>query len=195
MKKIILMLSCLMLCRDLCLAEKTEPNSPTRILQTNWTKIINILTDKQLDPNVKEAKIEKLAVPLFDLELMAKLSLGRKHWPKLSKEQQKKFTKLFKNKLASSYLDKVNLYEDEEPVYRDPVKKKNAVHIPMELVSDQRKIEMLYKFYKAKTGWLIYDVEVEGVSILQTYRSQFNDILSNGTVEDLIASLTKPSSG
>ena len=82
------------------------------------------------------------------------------------------------------------------------MQKKNAIHIPMVLISDDKEIAMLYRLHKvdeanksrANVRWKIYDVEIEGVSILLTYRSQFDDILRRGTVKDLLSHLEKPPS-
>jgi phospholipid transport system substrate-binding protein len=51
---------------------------------------------------------------------------------------------------------------------------------------------MLYKFHESKRGWLIYDIEIQGVSIISTYRSQFDHVLSNGTIDDLLIKLEQP---
>jgi phospholipid transport system substrate-binding protein len=62
----------------------------------------------------------------------------------------------------------------------------------MELISKDTKVAVLYKLRKVDKCWKIYDVEIQGVSILLTYRSQFDDILSSGTVNDLLSRLEKP---
>jgi phospholipid transport system substrate-binding protein len=84
------------------------------------------------------------------------------------------------------------LYKDEKVLFQPAVRNKDTIHIPMAMISDDKKLAMLYKLHKAGESWKIYDVEIEGVSILLTYRSQFNDILSRGSVDDLISQLEKP---
>jgi phospholipid transport system substrate-binding protein len=71
-------------------------------------------------------------------------------------------------------------------------KNKKTIHIPMELMSREKEIDVLYKLRKVRKRWKIYDVEIQGVSILLTYRSQFDDILRTGSVEELIARLEEP---
>ena len=193
MKWILLDLIILLVFSHLCFAEKIDPNSPKHILQTKWNSIIKILKDDDIDPNQKECKIEELASSSFDFKLMAKLSLGRKHWPKLNKQQQDKFTQIFIEILKDSYREKISLYNNEELLFKPALKKKKTIQITMELVSDQRNIEMLYKFRKSKKGWQIYDVEIQGISILLTYRAQFDDILTQGSVEDFFEALKKTS--
>jgi phospholipid transport system substrate-binding protein len=62
----------------------------------------------------------------------------------------------------------------------------------MKLINKDSEITILYKLRKADKFWKIYDVEIQGVSILLTYRSQFDDILRRGTVKDLLSRLEKP---
>ena len=118
--------------------------------------------------------------------------MGEKHWPKLNEHQREEFTRLFVDKLKTSYREKISLYNNEVASFKPPVEaRKGTIWIPMELASDESKAELLYKLRKADNRWKIYDVEIEGVSVLLTYRSQFDDILSRGTVEDLLARLAE----
>jgi phospholipid transport system substrate-binding protein len=122
---------------------------------------------------------------------MGKLALGRTHWPKLTNPQREKFTQLFAKRLKDSYREKISLYTDEKALLNPAIRKKKAIFIPMQLMSKDKKIDMLYKLRKVDERWKIYDVEIQGVSIILTYRSQFNDILRKGTVEDILSQLEK----
>lgn len=175
-----------------------DPNAPTDpidLLSVKWDAIISILRDKSIEQKVKEEKINKIVTPYFDFPLMSKLALGRKNWPKLSPAQRDRFTCLFAERLMAAYRKKVALYKDERVVIKPKVEKKNLVYIPTELVSSDGKMDILYKLRKVDKGWKIYDLEIEGVSILLTYRSQFDDVLKNGTVEDLLSRLEKSPDG
>jgi phospholipid transport system substrate-binding protein len=171
-----------------------DPNELRYLLQSRWDAVFIILKKTDIDEKVKEKQIYKIVSPLFDFPLMAKLTLGRKNWPKLSPPQREKFTRLFTSRLRSSYLDKVKLYTDEKGLYK-PVqkKKKNIIYVPMQLITKDEDIAILYKLRKVDKFWKIYDVEIQGISILRTYRSQFDDILRRGTVEGLLSQLEKPS--
>ena len=129
---------------------------------------------------------------MFDFKLMAKLSLGKKYWPGLSPEQRERFTELFIERLRGSYLNRLTAYTDEKVIYESSVAVKKKVHVPTLLVSKSNKISMLYKLYRASDSWKIYDVEIEGVSIIRSYRSQFNEILQKGTFDDLLKKMEKP---
>jgi phospholipid transport system substrate-binding protein len=168
------------------------PNNPSELIRTKWGAVISVLQSKDLDEEARIKKINKIVSPIFDFPLMAKLALGRKHWPKLTAAQQEEFTRLFVERLKSSYREKVSLYTNEEVMFKPAVKKKSMVYIPMELKTKDKKIALMHKLRKVDKRWKIYDVEIQGVSILLTYRSQFDDILSNGTVEELLSRLEEP---
>jgi len=66
------------------------------------------------------------------------------------------------------------------------------VYVPVDIVSNDKPIELLYKFYKSGSGWKAYDIEINGVSLIKSYQAQFAEVLKNGTPEDLLANLRKP---
>ena len=169
------------------------PNDPNELLRTKWNAVISILQNKDLDQKAKERKISKIVTPIFDFPLMAKLALGRKHWPKLTPPQREKFTRLFTERLKKSYWEKIALYKDEQVLFKSKVqKKKTTISIPTELIYKDKKVDILYKLRKVDKRWKIYDLEIQGVGILLTYRSQFDEILRHGTVKDLLSRLEKP---
>jgi phospholipid transport system substrate-binding protein len=170
----------------------SDPNDPNELVRAKWDSVINVLKAKELDQNAKADIIDKIVSPAFDFPLMGKLALGKTNWPKLNSSQREKFTVLFVERLRTSYRNKIMLYKDEKVLFQPAVRNKDTIQIPMALISDDKKLAMLYKLHKAGESWKIYDVEIEGVSILLTYRSQFNDVLSRGTVDDLISQLEKP---
>jgi len=159
------------------------------LLQGKIDIVLALLQDKELDKAHRNEQITDIVVPLFDYKAMARLSLGKKHWSTLSQEQQTMFSDLFIKRLQNSYLDKLDLFSDEKILYGEPLAKGKKVHMPTTLVSKDSRIEMLYKFYRSKKGWKIYDVEIGGVSVIQTYRSQFDEVLSEGTIDDLLEKL------
>lgn len=161
------------------------------LLKSKIDTAIEVLQKNEIDPQAKNKKILEIVSPIFDFPLMAKLAMGREYWPGLSKDKKEKYLVLFTERLKRSYLDKLTLYTDEKVVYKIPVQKGRKVHIPTELTSKGDTISMLYKMYTSKQGWKIYDIEVQGVSIISTYRSQFKEILSNGTIDDLLLKLEK----
>ncbi len=155
------------------------------------TKAINLIKDKSLDKKIRNEKVVKIVRPVVDFNKMAMLSIGKKHYKRMSKKQRKEFVKLFSQQLQDSLLEKLDLYTDEEVVVQDVARKKKRVFVVANLVAEDAKYEMIFKFYKSKKKkkWLAYDVEVQGVSLVQTYRSQFAGILKKDSIEALIERL------
>ena len=161
------------------------------LLRNRIDTVISLLQNKHLKQQEKNKEITEVITPMFDFSLMAKLSLGKKYWPGLSEKKKEEFKDHFVKRLKASYLEKLNLYTDEKVVYKTPIKIRNRIHVPTDLISKGNKISMLYKLYKAKRGWKIYDIEIQGVSIIRTYRSQFDQVLRKGSFNDLLLELKK----
>ena len=160
-------------------------------LKSKLDQVFKVLQKTDVEQPEKSKEIVEIVSPMFDFQLMAKLSLGRQYWPDLSKENREKFTELFVNRLRQSYLNKITTYTDEKITYEPPVKVNGKTHIPTYLISKGKKIGMLYKFYKPDGKWKIYDLEIQGVSIIRSYQSQFKEILRNGTFDDLLLKMEK----
>jgi len=173
-------------------AAADDKSEVEKLLKNNLDAVITVLQKKDLEQQAKNKEIVDIVTPMFDFELMARLSLGKKHWPGLSQDKKERFTELFIKRLKASYLNNFTLYTDEKVFYEPSVQVKKKIHAPTYLVSKDKKISILYKFYKAEKNWKIYDLEIQGVSIIRSYRSQFSSILESGTVDDLLLKLENP---
>jgi len=162
------------------------------MLWAKWCAVVKVLQQKDLTKITKGKIIDKIVTPIFDFPLMAKLVLGRTYWPQFTETQRKKFTKIFTNKIKTSYREKISLYTDEKASLKPARRVKTEVYIPMELISKDKKMAILYKMRKVGKSWKVFDVEIETVSILLIYRSQIDDLLRKKTVEDFLAGFEKP---
>ena len=180
----------LLVSSQLVLAESTKDAAD--FLKAKLDAVFSVLEKNDLEKQAKSEEIVEIVTPMFDFPLMARLSLGRKHWTGLADEKKDRFTELFIKRLRQSYLNKLTAYNDEKIIYGSAIAVNNKIHIPTDLVSTGKKISMLYKLYASKSGWRIYDVEIQGVSIIRSYRSQFAESLKNGTFDDLLEKLEKP---
>ncbi len=170
-----------------------EAAAITKMAKEKVNNIITYLRDTSLEKETRNKQIIAEVNTMFDFQLMAQLSLG-KQWKKTKKRQRKEFVKVFVKRIQQSYLEKLDLYTDEEVIIGDAkqTKKKRAV-LTTYLVSEDDKKEMIYKFRKhKKRGWLVYDVNILGVSFIQTYRSQFSGVLKNKSMDELIEDLKNP---
>ncbi len=176
-----------------------DPNNPHELLTAKWNTILKVLQAQNMDQTAKQKIVDRIVSPLFDFPLMGQLALGRTHWPKLNAAQREKFIRLFVDRLKAVYLEKTALYTDETFTLRPATAKNDIIHIHMTLLSDNKEIDILYKLHKLDASkkdkalgrWRIYDVEIEGVSILADYRSQFDNFLRRRTVEELLAQMEK----
>lgn len=162
------------------------------LIKGKLESVISVLEKKSLEKEVKKQKIIEIVEPIFDFPLMGKLALGRKHWSALPRGKRATYHSLFVKRLKAAYLEKMTMYNDETIEYHEAVEVRRKVHVPAHIISKDKKIEMLYKLYKSKNDWKIYDIEIEGVSIIASYRSQFDEILTTGTMDDLLHKLENP---
>jgi phospholipid transport system substrate-binding protein len=160
-------------------------------LKSNLDRVFEVLHREDLELQAKNKAVVEIVTPMFDFALMAKLSLGKKHWPGLTPEQKDRFTELFIKRLRRFYLNKLTSYTDEKIEYESPVAVKKRVYIPTLLISKSKKISMLYKLHPTSNTWKIYDVEIQGVSIYKSHRAQFNEILQKKTFDELLQEMQK----
>ena len=173
-------------------AAADDKSAAEEFLKNKLDAVFKVLQNKDASQEAKNREIEEIVTPMFDFELMAKLSLGKQYWPDLSQDKKERFTELFITRLRRSYLAKLTAYTDEKIIYESPVTVKGKVHLPTQLISKGNEISMLYKLYQSSKSWKIYDVEIAGVSIIRSYRSQFKEILQKGTFDDLLQKMEEP---
>ncbi len=170
-----------------------EESNISSFMQTNIDRATTILRDKAIQKEEKAQKLYVIFDSIFDYTLMAKLAVGGKAWDGAPKAKQTEFSKLFEKKLKNSYMEKLDLYTDEKIVIKNLEKiKETRIHLSTHLMRNGEVYEIVYKFYKTNNNdWLIYDVDVIGVSIIQSYRTQFADILAKESFDNLVERLKK----
>ena len=157
------------------------------IMQENIDKSREALKKEQ-DTDKAAAQIIKIFDPIFDYELMAKLSLS-KRYNALTPAQKKEFNKAFEEQLKFSFTSKLGLYKDEDIKVTTMERAKERIFLNSEMVINGEKRAIIFKFYDKKGDWLIYDVDIVGISIIQTYRSQFADLLDKADFNTLLDTL------
>lgn len=168
-----------------------EESKIQSITDTKVRKVLDILKNKSLSQNQKDQKTVKIIDDIFDFTIMGQISLGKK-WRLLSSSEKKRFSKRFENKIKHSYLDKLKLYNNQKVTIKKFKKiKPNRITLETQVVGIDDIYKVVYLFYKKKgiNDWFIYDVELVGVSIVQTYRKQFSEFLKNNTISELIKTL------
>ena len=166
------------------------------IMTKKIDSVLEILEHKSVPMSQKGQQIIKIIDEVFDYELMAKIALGKETWDTLSEQKQKEFTKTFETKLKNSYIEKLELYNDQKVkiIGLNPYKN-GRLQLETELLGKEGTYKINYNFYnKAKDGeqWLIYDVDLVGVSIIQTYRQQFAGLLKEKSFDEMLALFQNP---
>ncbi len=159
------------------------------ILQKNTTKNPkdSAISSTQVENVAKEIFI--MFDSIFDYNLMAQLSLS-KDYKTLTKIQQEEYTQAFEQNLKRSFTDKLRLYKDEKlEVLGGEQPKNNRYNLKTSMVLDGKLNYVIFKFYEKEGDWKIYDVDILGISVIQTYRSQFSDILAHSDFQTLLAKL------
>ncbi len=169
--------------------------APMAAVEGNVKKVLDVLRDpKAQRPVAKEIKKEKLRViykGMFDEIEFSRRTLAR-NWTKLSPAQQKEFVVLFEQVLEKAYIDKILDYSNEKvDFYKENMVSDNQAEIQTKVVTSSKEIPIFYRVTLKDGQWRVYDVVVENVSLVQNYRTQFNDILASKTPEQLLEILRK----
>ena len=166
------------------------------IMTKKIDSVLTILEQKNIPFTKKGEQIIKIIDEVFDYELMARIALGKETWDTLSEQKQKEFTKIFETKLKNSYIEKLELYNDQKVKIIGLNAYKNArLQLETELLGKEGTYKINYNFYnksKDSEQWLIYDVDLVGVSIIQTYRQQFSGLLKEKTFDEMLVLLENP---
>lgn len=158
-------------------------------MEKNINQTIYILqtSNKNIESIAKE--IFAMFDSIFDYHLMAQLSLSKKY-KTLSPNQQKEFDVAFEKNLKRSFTDKLHLYKDETmKVLGGQKTKANRYNLKTSIILDGKIHYITFKFHEFNQDWKIYDVDILGISVIQTYRSQFADIISQEGFEKLLQKL------
>jgi phospholipid transport system substrate-binding protein len=155
-----------------------------------------VKSDKQLAAGDKQKALklaEEKILPLIDFREATRLAVGRS-WREASKEQKEKLTNEFRRMLVRTYSNAISVYQGQtvkvQPVHMKPgdtdVTVRNQYIRP-----GGRPVQLDYQMHKTPEGWRIYDIVIEGVSLVLTYRSEFDAVVKQQGVDGLIKRLAE----
>ncbi len=167
--------------------------SPLESIQPQVDRALEVLRDPALKAEsakgVKEKKIWTILDGVFDYTELSKRTLAQ-HWKQFSPDQQGEFTRLFGKLLGGVYMDRIIAYKEEKVVFGKVTNLSDkTAEVQSEVVRSSKSIPIHYRMILENGEWKVYDVVIEGVSLVQNYRTQFRDILTNKTPEDLLKTL------
>jgi phospholipid transport system substrate-binding protein len=171
-------------------AREATAGAPTDQLRTQVDRVLKLLDDPALKApdKAKERRVavRKVADDIFDFGETAKRSLGR-HWAARTPEEREEFVKLFGDLLERSYISKIELYGGEKIQYvGDKIEGDTALVQSKLLTKTGSEVPIEYRMLKKGERWLVYDVVIEGVSLVANYRTQFNKIIQTSSFQDLV---------
>ena len=175
--------------------KKVDAGEPTDQVRQTVDAVIQILNDNELRKperlDERRSKIRDAVEKSFDFEEMAKRAMAL-HWKDRTPREKTEFVSLFSGFLEDVYIRKIERYEDEKVLYTDERADDTYATVKTIVVTaNGTEIPVDYKIFKKDRKWEVYDIVIEGVSLVNTYRSQFNQIIRSGSYEDLVSKLKK----
>jgi phospholipid transport system substrate-binding protein len=168
---------------------------PLETVKGQITRVLDILRDPVLrgeaQRKIKDEKLSAISEEMFDFTELSKRSLGQS-WNKMTPEQQKEFIKLYKSLLKKVYADKITSYTEEKIIFKKEITlSEKTVEVETTILTKTSEVAINYRVIEKDGYWKVYDVVIEGVSLISNYRAQFREILANQTPEALLETLRK----
>ena len=165
--------------------------NPTEDVKKTVDEVVRIVADKEMKKNETKRRqsLKKAIGGIFDYSEMAKRSLG-KHWTPRTPAEKTQFAELFATLLENSYAGKIESYNNEKIVYIKEIVEEDHAEVKSKVVTAGRdEFTLDYRLFKQNGKWMVYDVIIEGVSLVSNYRSQFNKIITNNGYDKLVQKL------
>lgn len=170
---------------------------PTDAMKSTIDEVLRIVRDKELKQPEKTDErrklLEKVVAARFDYTEMSRRALGAP-WNQLTDQQKQEFVDLFRTLLTNSYADKIETYSGEGVQYLNERTEKEYAEVRTKVLSGKTEIPLDYRLINKGEDWRVYDVVVDGVSLVNNYRGQFTKILRASSYSDLVDQLRKKSS-
>lgn len=168
----------------------------TESVRTTIDEVLRVLGDKDLkQPSRADERrklLEKIIGGRFDYQEMSRRSLGAP-WNQLTDKDKQEFVGLFRTLLTNTYADRVENYSGEGVQYLNERTEKDYAEVRTKILSGKTEIPMDYRLMNKNSDWRVYDVVVDGVSLVNNYRGQFSKILRTSSYPELVDQLRKKS--
>ncbi len=181
----------------LCLSQPVPALAglPLETVKGHTNTVLDVLRDPSLKAesakNARKDKIRAISEKMFDFAELSKRTLAN-NWKRLSPEQQSEFISLYTSLLEDAYAGKIMSYTDEKIVFNKEVAlSENTVEVQSTVLRKTAEIPIYYRMLMKNGIWKVYDVIIEGVSLINNYRTQFREILSNNPPDSLLETLRK----
>ena len=170
--------------------------APTDSMRTTIDEVLRIIREKELKQPAKaeerRQQLEKVVEARFDYQEMSRRALGAP-WNSLSDHEKQEFVGLFRTLLTNSYADTLETYSGEGVQYLNERTEKDYAEVRTKVLSGKTEIPLDYRLINKAEDWRVYDVVVDGVSLVNNYRGQFTKIIRASSYSDLVDQLRKKS--
>jgi phospholipid transport system substrate-binding protein len=180
----LLALACLLPTLPVSAAEPA-PGSPTAVVKTSVDAILAILRKPDFDIEKDRTEIKTKIKDAFDETAMAQSVLSTA-WKDATPEQQNEFKSLLEQTIEDTYLDRVQAYTNESVEFRGEDIRDNRATVNTVVVTKTANVPVNYKLRKTSSGWFVYDVEIENISMVSSYRDTYRDIVRRSGVAGLL---------
>lgn len=169
---------------------------PTDSMKATVDEVLRIVRDNELKQPRKATErrqmLEQVVDARFDYREMSRRALGAP-WNNLSDQEQQEFVGLFRTLLTNSYANKIETYSGEGVQYLNERMEKEYAEVRTKVLSGKTEIPLDYRLINKTNDWRVYDVVVDGISLVNNYRGQFTKIIQSSSYHDLVEQLRKKS--
>jgi len=157
-------------------------------VRTSVEAILESLKDEQLDTAARREQMRAAIKDRFDFRAMSQRTLAT-NWKKASDQEQQQFVELFSQLVEYSYVDKIESYTNEKVEFPSAKVKGRKALVDTLIITASADIPVSYKLYQKDDEWLVYDVIIEGVSLINNYRSSYKEIVKKEGISGLLAKM------
>lgn len=183
----------IVICLIVLMTASTALASVTDTVRSAVNDVITIVSSPDMKKKNNEQRrrsaIKKAIANVFDSEEMARRAMG-KHWNQRTPQERKQFVDLFATLLENSYAGKIESYNNERIVYTREQVDGTYAEVKSKVITPKHDEYTLdYRLIQKGNRWVVYDVIIEGVSLVSNYRTQFNKIISSSGYPELVRKL------
>lgn len=168
-------------------------SGPTEQLKGAIDRVLQVLEDPALKGEARAAErrraLRQIAGEIFDFDETARRAMAQ-HWRSLTEAQRKEFVELFSDLLERTYTSKIELYSGERIQYPAERIEGDFATVPTQLITKKgTEVPIDYRMLRQGDRWRIYDVSIEGVSLVANFRTQFNTVIRTSSYDELVRRL------
>ncbi len=174
---------------------QVQANTALDTIKLRITQLFDVLRDPAFQgeaaEELKKKKIWSIFDKTFDYTEFSKRTLSRT-WLKLKPDQREEFTELYKALLDRVYMSRILAYTDQQVIFENErALAQNRVEVKSKIVAGSNRTPIYFRMISKNDRWWVYDIVVEGISLVKNYRSQFKSILKRESIEGMFEILRK----